>query len=696
MAVTLSSLALNLRVITEPGQTVEEPYNTVLSSLLAWAEETVDLQSSGAPSATRDLAIYQLCGYVYDKPQSAQGQAYANAWLNSGASNILRNYIQRRAIDLGGASGTPGTGTATPGTGGTVSDEVILRLIRQELRPALDAETDLVREFLNNEITNRNAAIDSAIQEHARLTAGMGGGGPGGLNILREQPDDNGLGTRSGVITLPHRKLQTADTANGFLQDKKLFNTGFVIDIDNDRVVHGVLQISNQLAFRRFFFDVQELKEAIGDRVPTDGIVANDFENTANSIRINAGSLTLFVSVANGILFLGSSDSQQIYDMTVLRYTSAEPEPDDQGDLTPTTGELTGGLSTQRYRWIIPIISNPGSPVRYRAFSTTWEEVPSVRFGPAAKFINVTILTPTNDFYEVPIEVESLLLTDDHSVGSSASGVTYQVHEDKLQSGIAEIFQLEFSWRNAGTAQVPDYRLLIRAYVTSTRGNIQFAKEIITNVISGGNQGGILPAGSNVNNQLAWVGNSWQAVSDEMTVYYALINKPGISWTKVLLVEGLSYFLNNVSGYQLADNTRPYAINRGFGQNFFRMEDLWLWGNVDGLRASIWALIILPARYIEWIEGFRILYKADPDKFTIVPTEAGSDYVFNPALSSIPGGGGTSGAITIGRGRGDALTIGGVEYRTYGIRLPVAARPSTKYQVSMVYTAPTESEIVVE
>lgn len=101
MAVDVKKLAVNLRISTDETQLVQQPYNNILTAILNWAIETIDANAPTATEASKDLAVYQLCGYIYDKPASARGEAYSNAWTNSGAADILRRFIQRRAIVVG-------------------------------------------------------------------------------------------------------------------------------------------------------------------------------------------------------------------------------------------------------------------------------------------------------------------------------------------------------------------------------------------------------------------------------------------------------------------------------------------------------------------------------------------------------------------------------------------------------------------
>ena len=101
MAVTLKDLAVDLRIITNPADTVEPGQIVILTRLLAVAETLVAERAGDAPEALKDSAIISIASYMYDKPSAGAAGRYANAWTNSGAAAILANYIRRRAKAIG-------------------------------------------------------------------------------------------------------------------------------------------------------------------------------------------------------------------------------------------------------------------------------------------------------------------------------------------------------------------------------------------------------------------------------------------------------------------------------------------------------------------------------------------------------------------------------------------------------------------
>ena len=101
MAVVLADIAVDLRIITNPEDTVEPGQVVILTRLLAVAETLVNERAATAPSALKDSAIISISSYMYDKPSAGAAGRYANAFVNSGAASLLANYIRRRAKAIG-------------------------------------------------------------------------------------------------------------------------------------------------------------------------------------------------------------------------------------------------------------------------------------------------------------------------------------------------------------------------------------------------------------------------------------------------------------------------------------------------------------------------------------------------------------------------------------------------------------------
>ena len=113
MAVTLTveQLRSALRLTDSVEETAEA------TRLLAYATEAVTKHAPPAANVVHDEAVRRLAGYMFDQPEAARGDGYANALRNSGAARILLPYRVHRA-------GLPGETVAevvpvpTPGPGG--------------------------------------------------------------------------------------------------------------------------------------------------------------------------------------------------------------------------------------------------------------------------------------------------------------------------------------------------------------------------------------------------------------------------------------------------------------------------------------------------------------------------------------------------------------------------------------------------
>lgn len=96
MAVTINSLAVELRIVAAADETLDAGLSEVLTRLLATCNGIINgrvVNASTLPEWARDEAVVRLAGYLYDKPNSTPGAGYANAFLNSGAESVLKPYL---------------------------------------------------------------------------------------------------------------------------------------------------------------------------------------------------------------------------------------------------------------------------------------------------------------------------------------------------------------------------------------------------------------------------------------------------------------------------------------------------------------------------------------------------------------------------------------------------------------------------
>ena len=68
-----------------------------VTRILAYASDAVVVHVPNAPDSAHNEAVRRLCGYLYDMPEAARGDAYANAMKNSGAARMLLPYRRHRA-----------------------------------------------------------------------------------------------------------------------------------------------------------------------------------------------------------------------------------------------------------------------------------------------------------------------------------------------------------------------------------------------------------------------------------------------------------------------------------------------------------------------------------------------------------------------------------------------------------------------
>lgn len=113
MAVTVTDLALDLRLITSSTETVDPAIAAILGRHLAAADNLIESRAPNAPDALKDAAAIAIGSYLFDRPTAAASTRYADAWTNCGASSLLARYVLRRARVI-----APGDGTGIPGTPG--------------------------------------------------------------------------------------------------------------------------------------------------------------------------------------------------------------------------------------------------------------------------------------------------------------------------------------------------------------------------------------------------------------------------------------------------------------------------------------------------------------------------------------------------------------------------------------------------
>ena len=91
MAVTLTTSELADRIrVDDAGM---EPILSILAELREVGALLVDRYAPDAPDAIQNKAVVLYAGYLYDRPNSAPGAAYAVALVNSGAASLLSPWV---------------------------------------------------------------------------------------------------------------------------------------------------------------------------------------------------------------------------------------------------------------------------------------------------------------------------------------------------------------------------------------------------------------------------------------------------------------------------------------------------------------------------------------------------------------------------------------------------------------------------
>ena len=98
VTLTLGELANQVRIsVTASTSDVPAEYNTILAANLAAATAMVEARAPAAPDDSQNKAVVQIVGYWLESPPAAPQRFGYNAWLHSGAAQILGPFIERRA-----------------------------------------------------------------------------------------------------------------------------------------------------------------------------------------------------------------------------------------------------------------------------------------------------------------------------------------------------------------------------------------------------------------------------------------------------------------------------------------------------------------------------------------------------------------------------------------------------------------------
>ena len=142
MAVTFNvpELAAALRLNDSAEETAE------VTRLLSYVSVAVVKHAPAAPDVAHDEAARRLAGYIFDQPEAARGDAYANGMRNSGAARMLLPYRIHRAgytDAVTAAQAAVGT-TGNPVTALDVVNEQLVVTFADGTSEALDLSAGMV------------------------------------------------------------------------------------------------------------------------------------------------------------------------------------------------------------------------------------------------------------------------------------------------------------------------------------------------------------------------------------------------------------------------------------------------------------------------------------------------------------------------------------------------------------------------
>ena len=98
VTITLGQLANQTRVsVTAHESDVPPYYRTILMPNLAAATRLIESRAPDAPEDAQNKAAVMIVGYWLESPPSNPQRFGFNAWLHSGAAQVLGPFIERRA-----------------------------------------------------------------------------------------------------------------------------------------------------------------------------------------------------------------------------------------------------------------------------------------------------------------------------------------------------------------------------------------------------------------------------------------------------------------------------------------------------------------------------------------------------------------------------------------------------------------------
>lgn len=88
MAVTNADVAVALRIVGSPTDTIPAGVDAILTRLRGTATALVEKYAEDAPDTIKDEAAIRVAGWLYDRPPDAATRGHS-AMLHSGAQSLL-------------------------------------------------------------------------------------------------------------------------------------------------------------------------------------------------------------------------------------------------------------------------------------------------------------------------------------------------------------------------------------------------------------------------------------------------------------------------------------------------------------------------------------------------------------------------------------------------------------------------------
>ena len=409
MAVTVSQLALALRVIAAANETVDPAEGALLLRLLGSAQAVVGVYaSSGTPEPVTDQAVILVAAYLWDQPQASRGTSFASAWINSGAAGITEPWRARRAAVLEGDGASADGGSGTAG----IDENAVLALIQDwaeagntdpiptsKLANVPSAAARLPElasgeAWVGNPATPTPIATEAQLDELGAIVSALAGGPGGGISRAAVLALISDWAEAGNKATIPRAKLPggTSSIYNGtkvffqpddpsvFIGDLLVDDLWFRVGGSNNVEVYKWNPASS--SFVLFYtFPVASSGGSGGSReifVPRSGVVASEsaatgglltFEDLPKVAALPNGYKIAFADDLVELVYDGVQASSFRYDGVRLQVGPFANEQHDENIPYPLTyldGSPLRRGAIKRLSYVEAVLDKDPGPRRWR------------------------------------------------------------------------------------------------------------------------------------------------------------------------------------------------------------------------------------------------------------------------------------------------------------------------------------------